>query len=167
MSDNENDASVLGKRSRNGQDAEDREDPQVKTEDVEERPDQAMDEDDDDDDVGPMPMPADAEVHVAKKKRKGERTMPLQPRRSEQRTEGRAVLPHEKLYLDHLPSADRYYKSFMHRDVINFCIMTRCVPHLLPPASDDSIAWRAQDGVPRDDVYRRHCQAVEEAGTGH
>jgi peptidylprolyl isomerase domain and WD repeat-containing protein 1 len=35
------------------------------------------------------------------------------------------VLPHEKLYLDHLPSADRYYKSFMHRDTINFCVMTR------------------------------------------
>lgn len=37
------------------------------------------------------------------------------------------VLPHEKLYLDHLPSADRYSKSFMHRDVINFVVMTRCV----------------------------------------
>ena len=37
------------------------------------------------------------------------------------------VLPHEKLYLDHLPNADRYYKSFMHRDVINFNVMTRCV----------------------------------------
>ena len=37
------------------------------------------------------------------------------------------VLPHEKLYLDHLPSADRYYKSFMHRDVVNFAVMTKCV----------------------------------------
>jgi hypothetical protein len=37
------------------------------------------------------------------------------------------VLPHEKLYLDHLPDTDRYYKSFMHRDVINFCVMTKCV----------------------------------------
>ena len=36
------------------------------------------------------------------------------------------VLPHEKLYLEHLPSADRYYKSFMHRDVINFVVMTKC-----------------------------------------
>jgi peptidylprolyl isomerase domain and WD repeat-containing protein 1 len=37
------------------------------------------------------------------------------------------VLPHERLFLDRLPSADRYYKSFMHRDVINFAAVTRCV----------------------------------------
>ncbi len=37
------------------------------------------------------------------------------------------VLPHEKLYLDHLPGADRYSKSFMHRDVVNFAVMTRYV----------------------------------------
>lgn len=68
MSDNENDASVLGKRTRNGEDTE------MKAEEVEERRDQAMDadDDDDDDDVGPMPMPAGAETHVAKKKRKGQ-----------------------------------------------------------------------------------------------
>jgi peptidylprolyl isomerase domain and WD repeat-containing protein 1 len=29
--------------------------------------------------------------------------------------------------LDHLPDTDRYYKSFMHRDVINFCVMTKYV----------------------------------------
>jgi peptidylprolyl isomerase domain and WD repeat-containing protein 1 len=37
------------------------------------------------------------------------------------------VLPHEKLYLEHLPSANRYYKSFMHRDQINFVTMTKYV----------------------------------------
>jgi peptidylprolyl isomerase domain and WD repeat-containing protein 1 len=35
------------------------------------------------------------------------------------------VLPHEQLYLEHLPNADRYYKSFMHRDTINFCVVTK------------------------------------------
>src|SRR6267142_1482575 len=39
-----------------------------------------------------------------------------------------AVLPHERLFLNHLPNADRYHKSFMHRDVINFVVVTRCVP---------------------------------------
>lgn len=69
MSDSENDASVLGKRTRNGEDLENG----GKAEDVE-RPDQMDaddDDDDDDDDIGPMPMPASAEGHVAKKKRKG------------------------------------------------------------------------------------------------
>lgn len=35
------------------------------------------------------------------------------------------VLPHEKLYLEHLPNADQYYQSFMHRDALNFCVMTK------------------------------------------
>lgn len=37
------------------------------------------------------------------------------------------VLPHEKLYLEHLPNTDQYYKSFMHRDTVNFCVVTKCV----------------------------------------
>ncbi|KAI8994143.1 hypothetical protein BD414DRAFT_274653 [Trametes punicea] len=138
MSDNENDASVLGKRSRNGQDNAEQ---NVKTEDVEERPDQAMAEDDDDDDVGPLPMPASAEGHVAKKKRK--------------------VLPHEKLYLDHLPSADRYYKSFMHRDVINFCVMTRT--EFLVTTSVDGIVklWKKQEqGIEFVKMYRAHLAPI-------
>lgn len=67
MSDSESDATVLGKRSRNGEEPEN-----GRVEDVEEQRDQ-MDtgDDDDDDDVGPMPMPAGAEGRVAKKKRKG------------------------------------------------------------------------------------------------
>lgn len=46
------------------------------------------------------------------------------------------VLPHEKLYLEHLPSADRYSKSFMHRDVINFVVMTRYVSYQFAYNSD-------------------------------
>lgn len=34
-------------------------------------------------------------------------------------------LAHERLYLDNLPEADRYWKSFMHRDAVNFVTMTR------------------------------------------
>jgi peptidylprolyl isomerase domain and WD repeat-containing protein 1 len=37
------------------------------------------------------------------------------------------VLPHEKVFLEYLPSADQYYKSFMHRDVVNFVVVTRSV----------------------------------------
>jgi hypothetical protein len=35
------------------------------------------------------------------------------------------VLPHEKLYMEHLPDTDRYYKSFMHRDTIDFICVTK------------------------------------------
>lgn len=67
MSDSEHDASILGKRARNGPDA-------VISEDAEMGPPSAIQEDDDesDDDVGPMPMPEGAaENAVTKKKRKG------------------------------------------------------------------------------------------------
>lgn len=77
----------------------------------------AMD-DDDDDDIGPMPMPDSGD---ARKKRKGARR--LLHKLTD--TKGYLVLPHEKLFLDHMPSADRYSKSFMHRDVINFVTLTK------------------------------------------
>lgn len=35
------------------------------------------------------------------------------------------VVPQEKLYLEHLPDAEQYYKSFMHRDSLNFVVVTK------------------------------------------
>ncbi|CAG8783188.1 5743_t:CDS:2, partial [Cetraspora pellucida] len=34
------------------------------------------------------------------------------------------TLVHEKLYLEHLPSADMYERSYMHRDVLNYIAVT-------------------------------------------
>lgn len=34
------------------------------------------------------------------------------------------ILPHERLYLDNLPKAESYERSYMHRDVISFCVVT-------------------------------------------
>ncbi|KDQ62315.1 hypothetical protein JAAARDRAFT_121409 [Jaapia argillacea MUCL 33604] len=96
------------------------------------------DEDEDEDDVGPMPMPAGAGV---KKKRK--------------------VLPNEKLYLDHLPNADRYYKSFMHRDTVNFSIFT-ITEFLITTSIDGHIKfWKKQDqGIEFVKHYRAHLASV-------
>ena len=60
--------------------------------------------DESDDDIGPMPATA-IEDKASQKKRR--------------------VLKHEKLYLDRLPSADRYFRSFMHRDVLTFVAVAR------------------------------------------
>jgi len=79
--------------------------------------------DDDDDDIGPMPVAPDAEV--ARKKRKGMYQTSCSLNFSNNFVN--TVLPHERLYLDHLPNADRYSKSFMHRDVINFVVSTKSV----------------------------------------
>ncbi|EJC97808.1 peptidyl-prolyl cis-trans isomerase [Fomitiporia mediterranea MF3/22] len=98
---------------------------------------------DSDDDIGPMPMPADApEAQVIKKKRK--------------------VLPHEKLYLSHLPSADRYAKSFMHRDVINFVVVTRGTDFVITTSIDGHLKlWKKQEvGIEFVKHYRAHLQQV-------
>ena len=38
-----------------------------------------------------------------------------------------AVLPYEKVYLDGLPCAEMYEKSYMHRDIITHVICTKLV----------------------------------------
>ncbi|EMD39875.1 hypothetical protein CERSUDRAFT_112125 [Gelatoporia subvermispora B] len=143
MSDAEQDTSVLGKRTRNGDNMQENTDrDQAQAEETVASVQQADGEDDDDDDIGPMPMPVDAPGNgAAKKKRK--------------------VLPHEKLYLDHLPSADRYFKSFMHRDVINFCVMTR-TEFLLTTSVDGHLKlWKKQDqGIEFVKHYRAHLAQV-------
>jgi peptidylprolyl isomerase domain and WD repeat-containing protein 1 len=109
------DASVLGKRVHDGS-------PQKPEDEVTPGP---AEDDDDDDDIGPMPMPADASSKGgSRKKRKGS-FVAIHPRGVVYHDS--LVLPHERLYLEHLPAADRYFKSFMHRDAINFNITTKCV----------------------------------------
>ncbi|KAG5221326.1 peptidyl-prolyl cis-trans isomerase [Salix suchowensis] len=95
-------------------------------------------EESDDEDVGPMPMTG---VEVQKKRRK--------------------VLPHERLFLEHLPSADQYYKSFMHRDVINFCVMTK-TDFLITSSIDGHVKlWKKQDtGIEFVKHYRAHLRPV-------
>jgi peptidylprolyl isomerase domain and WD repeat-containing protein 1 len=134
MSDSEQDASVLGKRVRNDDEKNDR------------IPDNAsptnQDDDDDDDDVGPMPMP-EAANGGTKKKRKGVYgcyiCSEIQSNELDSFASRTGVghcrylvcytqkLMDWQLFLDHLPNTDQYYKSFMHRDVINFCIATKWV----------------------------------------
>lgn len=126
---------MLGKRARHGEDSE------MGDAKAEGSRTDAVDEDSDDD-VGPMPMPAEASKSGgAKKKRK--------------------VLPHEKLYLEHLPSADRYSKSFMHRDVINFVVMTR-TEFLITTSVDGHLKlWKKQDqGIEFVKHYRAHLAPI-------
>lgn len=114
-SNNKEDASILGKRDRNEENGESADHASKKM---------TVDEDSDDDDVGPMPMLAGA-PGVAKRKRKGMffRNVCI----CAVSNESCPVLPHERLYLEHVPNTNQYYKSFMHRDSVNFCVMTKCV----------------------------------------
>ncbi|KAJ9105420.1 hypothetical protein QFC21_001791 [Naganishia friedmannii] len=103
-------------------------------------------EDDDDDDIGPMPdMPGDGAEEAGKGKKKSKK----------------AVLPHEKLYLEHLPSANRYYKSFMHRDQINFVTMTK-TNFLITTSLDGHVKlWKKQeDSIEFVKHYRASLSAI-------
>ena len=45
-----------------------------------------------------------------------------------------SVLPFEKMYLDNLPCAEMYEKSYMHRDVITHVLSTKYVCSLATPS---------------------------------
>ncbi|KXN88078.1 Peptidyl-prolyl cis-trans isomerase cyp15 [Leucoagaricus sp. SymC.cos] len=126
------DTSVLGKRGRN--EANDNDASLDKQPNVE--------EEDSDDDVGPMPLPADEAPAGAKKKK-------------------RKVLPHERIYLEHLPNTEQYYKSFMHRDVINYSVMTK-TDFLITTSVDGHLKlWKKQEtGIEFVKHYRAHLTPI-------
>ncbi|KAI9465600.1 hypothetical protein BJY52DRAFT_1245051 [Lactarius psammicola] len=136
MSDSEQDASVLGKRARNGPGTDVAEDADMNP------PPTTQDDEESDDDVGPMPMPEGGPVNTGTKKK-------------------RKVLPHERLFLDHLPSADRYHKSFMHRDVINFVVVTRTDFVITTSVDGHLKLWKKQDtGIEFVKHYRAHMSPI-------
>ena len=96
--------------------------------------------DDSDDEIGPMPDAPSVEVSKGRKKK-------------------RAVLSHERIYLENMPDTDRYTKSFMHRADLNFVTMTKLVNPRVTWAGAD-----AQDLLPVDDVSGWTFEVVEEAG---
>ncbi|KAG8903604.1 hypothetical protein FRB99_002955 [Tulasnella sp. 403] len=97
-----------------------------------------VEDDGSDDDVGPMPAPDNSGV---RKKRK--------------------VLPHEKLFLEHLPSADRYSKSFMHRDVLNFVTVTKKEFIITTSVDGHLKLWAKQnDGIEFVKHYRAHLSPI-------
>ncbi|KAL7009101.1 Peptidyl-prolyl cis-trans isomerase cyp15 [Cystobasidiomycetes sp. EMM_F5] len=53
----------------------------------------------------------------------------------------RRILKHEQVYLDNLPSAERYYRSFMHRDVLTGVAVTKHVQ-----SSTDFVLTASADG---------------------
>ena len=109
-----------------------------------------MDESDDDD-VGPMPAPAGADPSVKPKRRKGELHCDrLKP-------DVYSVLKHERLYLERLPAADRYFRSFMHRDVLADVTVTAYVEWPIRRS-------QSQNGLRAHRVRRRRAQILEEEG---
>ncbi|ORX39736.1 peptidyl-prolyl cis-trans isomerase [Kockovaella imperatae] len=141
------DTSKLGKRAREGSHGADSpEDGQEAGPAVPEMPGADV-EDSSDEEIGPMPSAGGDGVNESSNgKRKKKK---------------RAVLPHERLYLDHLPDTDRYYKSFMHRDVVNYVAVTRTNFVITTSIDGHLKLWKKQDqGIEFVKHYRASLKAI-------
>lgn len=95
-------------------------------------------------DVGPMPGPAaDGEPEAERIKR-------------------RKTLQHERLYIDQLPCADRYVKSLMHRDTINFVQVTPHTDFIITTSVDGHVKfWKKQaSGIEFVKHYNAHLSMI-------
>lgn len=69
----------------------------------------------------------------------------------------RKFLPHEKLYLDALPSAESYERSYMHRDMVSHCLVT-ATDFIITASSDGHIKfWKKMEvGIEFVKHFRSH-----------
>lgn len=74
----------------------------------------------------------------------------------------RRVLAHESLYLSALPSAERYYKSLMHRDILSFVTVTPHSGFVITASADGHVKfWKKQEqGIEFVKHYRAHLAPV-------
>lgn len=71
------------------------------------------------------------------------------------------TLPHEKLYLDALPSAESYEKSYMHRDIITHCLVT-ATDFIITASCDGHIKfWKKMEiGIEFVKHFRSHLGLI-------
>lgn len=71
------------------------------------------------------------------------------------------VLQHEKLYLDNLPSASSYEKSYMHRDVITHVVATS-TDFLITASCDGHVKFwkKMEEGVEFVKHFRSHLGSI-------
>ncbi|KAL7646060.1 UNVERIFIED_CONTAM: hypothetical protein RMT77_002961 [Armadillidium vulgare] len=100
-----------------------------------------VDENSDDEWIGPKP----SEIAIEPKRKK------------------RKVLEHEHLYLDNLPSAEYYEKSYMHRDIVTHVVVTKCTDFIITGSSDGHIKfWKKQDeGIEFVKHFRSHLGNIQ------
>ena len=114
-----------------------------------------VEDDSDDEDVGPAPPPLEGQED-----QDGSRTTAALASSKKKR---RRVLPAEALYLKHLPSASRYYKSFMHRDPVCRADVTPHPTNFVITASIDGHVkfWKKQEeGIEFVKHYRAHLGPI-------
>ncbi len=117
--------------------------PEDSPKEAKKRPNEEEKEDEDSDDgwIGPTLNEAAKEPAAKKKK----------------------VLPYENVYLENLPCAESYERSFMHRDVVAWCISSGPTNFLITGSVDGHIKfWKKQDvGVEFVKHFRAHLGSIK------
>lgn len=73
----------------------------------------------------------------------------------------RKVLPHERLYLENIPSAESYEKSYMHRDVITHCVVSE-TDFIITASCDGHIKFwkKVETGIEFVKHFRSHLGSL-------
>lgn len=121
-------------------------------------PDENEEEDSNDGWIGPMPTEQSAASKP--KKKKGNVVMRLKCLYFYSTTFYNvllSVLPYEKVYLENLPDADCYEKSYMHRDVITHLVVTK-TDFLITGSLDGHIKFwkKMEEGIEFVKHFRSH-----------
>lgn len=107
----------------------------------------AAEESDSDDDFGPMPASASVEEDAAVKINQ----------KPSKRTKTRRLM-HEQLYVDNLPNATQYEKSYMHRDTVTHVAVAKTCDFLLTGSCDGHVKfWKK---MPLGLEFVKHFQVI-------
>ena len=107
------------------------------------RPAEPVD-DDSDDDCGPMPATDSTEVAAI-----DENTAVVK--------KAKRILPFEKTYIDSLPSATTYERSFMHRDLVTHISVAKSTEFIVTGSCDGHVKfWKK---MPDNIEFVKHFQA--------
>lgn len=109
------------------------------------------DSDSDDDDFGPTPLPAGSAAGMADEGN-GEGIASLRRKKKRKRLEN------EEVYVNALPDADMYEKSYMHRDIVTHCVFTPGTDFLVTGSSDGHVKfWKKMpEGIEFVKHYHAH-----------
>lgn len=73
------------------------------------------------------------------------------------------VLPYENVYLENLPNADTYERSFMHRDVVSWCLSSGPTRFVITGSIDGHVKfWKKQEvGIEFVKHFRAHLGSIK------
>ena len=73
------------------------------------------------------------------------------------------ILPFENVYLENLPNAETYERSFMHRDTVTFCLSSGPTNFVITGSVDGHVKfWKKQEvGIEFVKHFRAHLKSVK------